>query len=144
MKKMFNVFILLVAFVCALSAFEPNHKNDEVNKPANKKYAFVYNKTGDKETVIMPNFDLVHSMYAVKNTGNENEKWANENIPFYQETPTAEEYIVKIYKYLSEVPGFWRFYDMTEKEAANACGFKGGNEDGTYGKEWVKEYSDAI
>lgn len=116
MKKMFNVFVLLVGLIGALSAFKPNHKNDEVIKLPDNEYAYVFTSDGKKKTIIKPDFNDAYLYYMYKNTGTEDEKFINKTFAFYQETPTAEKYILKIYKYLSEIPGYWYFYDMTEKK----------------------------
>ena len=142
MKKMLSVLFLMVTFVGALVAFEPSLKDCQIIKSPKNKYALVY--FPQNETFIDINILSVQFAYTVKNTGSEEEKELNKVFAFYQETPTAEEYLIKIYKYLSQVPYYLHFYNMTEKEVANENGFKGGKKDGTYGKEWIKEYADII
>lgn len=139
MKKMFNVLVLLVAFVGILSAFEPNHKNDWIFKAPKEKYAVVKTNEGNKESIISPDFNGAYLIYEYKNTGSETEKYINEKYAFYEETATAEEYILKIYKYLSEVPGYWYFYDMTEEQVAKDCDYKIKN-----GQVWQVDYKDMM
>lgn len=134
MKKMVIVFTMFLLAV-GLFAFEPHHENDTILKDANKKYAVVVITFNDKTRSIEPCFDSLFSYYFHKNKGDDDEKWCDENIPFYKETATPEEYLSKVYKYLSEVPGYIRFIQMTEKELAKACDFEYKN------KPWCIEYS---
>ena len=90
-----------------------------------------------KKCIIKPDFVLVPTFYKYKNANSEDKKKANEAFAFFEESDTAEEYILKIYKYLDEVPYYWYFFNKTEKEVANEEGFTGE-------KPWKVEYKNII
>ena len=140
MKRVLSVLFLIIGLVSSMFAFEPGPTDGIIKKPSKDKYAIIY--FPQYSSAIYDDFVFIHLMYKNKHTNSEMEKNLNKRVPFYEETNTAEEYILKIYEYLNKVPYYWGVCDMTETELANREGFKGeGNLDGTFGKVWIKEYS---
>lgn len=144
MKKMVIVFTMFLLTVGLFALDIQRNSIVLLKNPENYSLIVGVSQPNGNNLCVSTDFLEIKVIYKEKGTDSDKEKYYNENTLFYKECATEEEYVVTVYRFLSTLDLYWHFYYMTEKQVANECGKKGGNKNGTYGKEWQVEYKDFV